>query len=145
MLHLNRKGENVLNINLETGEGIKDNILDCYICTQTIQFIYDLNSVAKNIYKMLKKDGVALVTAAGISKISTGDYNSWGEYWHFTKQSMERLMKNAGFTEVAVETYGNVKTSIAFLYGLTVEDLSGDDFKYNDEQFQMIVTAFVRK
>ncbi len=145
IFHVSQKGEDIKNINLETGEGIENELLDCFICTQTIQFIYDIKSVAKNIYKLLKDDGVALITAAGISKISLGDYNQWGEYWHFTKQSMKRIFQDAGFSEIEVESYGNIKTAMCFLYGMTVEDLSEDDFELNDEQFQVIITALVKK
>ena len=145
IFHVAQNGENIKNINLETGEGIENGLLDCFICTQTIQFIFDVKSATENIHRLLKDGGAALITAAGISKISMGDYNQWGEYWHFTKQSMERIFKEAGFSEVYVESFGNIKTAMSFLYGMTCEDLSEEDFQLNDEQFQLIITALVKK
>lgn len=132
--------------NLETGEGIPENAVDCLICTQTIQMIYDIHSVVRNIHKLLKPGGVALITAHGISQLSMNDYNNWGEYWRFTRKSMERLLGEAFAPDsVTVETWGNAKTTIAFLYGLCQEDLSQNDFVYNDEQYPLIVTAICRE
>lgn len=47
-------GKNVLKGNFETGEGLKEDMVDCLICTQTLQYIYDLRSAAHNICKILK-------------------------------------------------------------------------------------------
>lgn len=91
--------------NLETGEGIPENYFDCMICTQTIQMIYDIHAVVRNIYRLLKPGGTALITAHGISQISKNDYDNWGEYWRFTKLSMERLL-----AEVFPETNVRVET-----------------------------------
>ena len=128
--------------NLETGEGIPNNYFDCMICTQTIQMIYDIHAVVRNIYRLLKPGGTALITAHGISQISKNDYDNWGEYWRFTKLSMERLLEEAfPRTNIEVETWGNVKTAIGFLYGLCQDDLTEEDYAYNDEQYPLIITA----
>lgn len=132
--------------NLETGSGIPTDAFDCLICTQTIQMIYDIHSVMKNIYRLLKPGGAALITAHGISQISMSDYKNWGEYWRFTKQSMEKLLWEAFAPEnVTVQAWGNVKTAMCFLYGLCQEDLMEEDFAYNDEQYPLIITAVCRK
>lgn len=70
ILHVKGWGENAIKGNLETGEGILENEYDCAIITQTLMFIYDLRKTAKNIYKMLKPGGNALLTVAGISQVS---------------------------------------------------------------------------
>ncbi len=132
--------------NLETGKGIPTDAFDCLICTQTIQMIYGIHSVIKNIYRLLKPGGAALITAHGISQISMSDYNNWGEYWRFTKQSMEKLLLEAFSPQyLEVQVWGNVKTAIGFLYGLCQEDLTEEDFEYNDEQYPLIVTAVCKK
>ena len=83
-----------------------------------------------------------MLTAHGISQISKNDYENWGEYWRFTKKSMEILMEEAFPKEfVKVETWGNVKTSIGFLYGLCEDDLKEEDYGYNDEQYPLVVTV----
>lgn len=146
ILHVNGWGENAIKGNLATGEGIIENSVDCMICTQTIQFIYDIHSVIKNIHKLLKPGGRVLLTASSISQISLYDYKNWGEYWKFTDQSMKKLMLEA-FEEDQVEvcSYGNMKAAIAFMYGMCQEELEVSDLEYADEQFPMIVAAAARK
>ena len=48
-------------------------VLDCFILTQTFNFIYDFQSAIHGVYKMLKSGGVALITVAGLSQISRYD------------------------------------------------------------------------
>ncbi len=146
ILHLNGWGKGVIKGNLETGEGIPENSVDCFICTQTIQFIYDIHSAVRNIYRLLKPGGVALVTAHCLGQISLYDYHNWGEYWRFTDMSMRRLFAEVfDKDEIAVRSWGNMKTAIAYQYGLCAEDLREEDVELQDEQYPVIVTATVRK
>ena len=79
-----------LRVNLATGEGVQADMADCFICTQTIQMIYDVQTAVKNIYRILKPGGTAIVTAQGMGPISLPDYQAWGEYWHFTAKALRR-------------------------------------------------------
>lgn len=145
-LHVNGWGKNAIKGNLETGEGIVENSVDCLICTQTIQFIYDLDSVAANIYKMLKPGGNALITAAGISYLSMYDYNNWGEYWKFTRLSMSKIFEKYFDKEnIKVDTYGNSKIAMGMMYGLCKEDFRYEDLDYRDEQYPLTVVAKITK
>lgn len=146
ILHVNGWGDNVIKGDLESGVGIPDNKVDCFICTQTIQFIYDISSVVSNIYRMLKPGGTALITAHGIAQISMYDYLNWGEYWRFTKQSLEKLfMQNFEQSQTEINSFGNVKIATALLYGLSVEDLEKEEFQYNDEQYPVLLTIKANK
>ena len=139
-------GEGTHLADFATGDGICEAMADCLICTQTIQMIFDIEAAVESIYKLLKPGGVALLTAHGISKLSQYDYTKWGEYWHFTPQSLERVLtRQFGSDNVEVKAYGNVKTACAFLYGLCQEYLCEQDFLYNDEQYPVIISAVCRK
>lgn len=146
-LHINGWGEKDTIIgNLVTGEGIEAEFVDCFICTQTIQMIYSIHEVIKNIYGSLRPGGILLLTASGISQLSMNDYNNWGEYWRFTEQSMRKLMEEYFDPKrIQIETYGNVKTTMCFLYGIPKENLKQEDFEYNDVQYPLIVSAFCQK
>ncbi len=145
-LHVNGWGHDCIKGNLETGEGIIEGSIDCLICTQTLECILDTEKVIKNIYKLLKSNGTALITVAGIKQISLYDYYNWGEYWRFTKQTLGKMFSRVFEREkVEVFSYGNIKTTFAMLYGVCQEELSSKDFEYNDEQFPLIVAAKVRK
>ncbi|MCI9108031.1 MAG: class I SAM-dependent methyltransferase [Lachnospiraceae bacterium] len=144
VLHALGLGEEAIKGDLVTGEGIQEEMLDCFICTQTLQVIFDIESAIKNIYRSLKDNGTALITMHGISQLSISDYNRWGEYWRFTKKSVKLLFEKH-FDEVEVHSYGNVKVATALLYGLCMEDLNESDYMFNDEYYQMLITVIGRK
>jgi SAM-dependent methyltransferase len=115
---------------------------DCFICTQTLTYIYDVQRAVETIHRMLKPGGVLLVTVPGISQMSPYDRDRWGEYWRFTAQSLGRLLGTPfGSENVAVEAYGNVLASTAFLQGLCVDDLRRDELEHRDQRYQMLVAG----
>jgi len=125
---------------------IPQNAIDCFIMTQTLNFIYDFKSAISGLHYMLKKGGVALVTVAGISQISRYDYERWGDYWRFTDLSIKKAFEEVfGEGNVQVETYGNVLASIAFLQGIAAEELTNEELFYKDKDYQMIITIKARK
>jgi hypothetical protein len=42
---------------------------------------------------------------------------------------------------VSVETHGNVLLAVAYLHGLTVDELRPEDLQQRDEDFQLVITA----
>lgn len=144
--HVKGWGENTILCNFETGEGVESERYDCIICTQTLQYIYDLRSAITNIHKMLKKEGVALITVPGIKSICEYDSNNWGEYWSFTYDSLQRLCREVcDEKDIEIKQFGNVKTTTAYLYGVCVEELKQDDFVYNDPQYPFLIGARIIK
>ncbi len=144
VLHVNGWGG--IKGNLATGEGIEENSVDCLICTQTIQHIFDVQTSIENIYRLLKPGGTALVTNGCIAQLSLYDYHNWGEYWKFTDMAAKAMFaKVFDKDKIVVETYGNMKAAIAFLYGMCSEEVPAADLFMRDEQFPMIVTIKARK
>ncbi len=89
---------------------------------------------------MLKPGGIALITVGGLSQISRYDYNRWGDYWRFTDLSIKKAFEEVfGEGNVEVETYGNVLSAIAFLHGISAEELTEDELFYKDEDYQVII------
>ena len=132
--------------NLETGEGIPDGTIDCFICTQTLQFIYDVEKVVDNIIKVLKKGGVALVTVGGISQIIDYERRKFGHFWNFTDMSLSKAFQAHPEVEsVETKVYGNVKSATAFLYGLSYDELKKEELDYLDDRYQVIIAAVIRK
>ncbi|MBP3768913.1 MAG: hypothetical protein J6I48_02220 [Lachnospira sp.] len=147
VMDLNSKNENIdFNANIETGEGIKGAIADCFICTQTLMYIYDLKSAAHNIIEMLKSKGVALITCSGLSQNSRRCMESYGAYWGFNEASLKKIFDNTdGAKVIESGTFGNVKTVSAHINGLCIEDIDESDFKENDVCYPLIVYAVVKK
>ena len=138
--------------NIIVGDLTKPNTLEnlninCFVCTQTLNFIFDVKMAIEGIYKCLAPGGVALVTVAGISQISRYDYNRWGDFWRFTDMSIKKLFIDIfGNNNVRVSTYGNLFASKALLDGICIEDLSSVDvLKKRDKDYQCLITLIARK
>jgi SAM-dependent methyltransferase len=123
-------------------DGLPEDRFDCFICTQTLQYVYRLDDAVANIHRMLKPGGVLLLTVPGISQISPYDRDRWGEHWRFTSQSLSRLL-DAGFGagSATVRAHGNVLTAIGFLHGLACEDLSSVELDHADDRYPLLITA----
>ncbi len=126
---------------LTKADNIDSNIFDCIILTQSLQMIYDFRSALKNLYRILKPNGVLLVTSHGTSKICRIlGIDPWGEYWRFTAQSSQ-IMFEEFFKpgNVKVTSYGNVLAAVSFLHGLASEDLTKEELDYHDQRYEVLV------
>jgi SAM-dependent methyltransferase len=127
---------------LADADDVPGDSFDCFICTQTLTYIYDVKGALATIRRILKPGGVLLATVPGISQMSPYDRDRWGEYWRFTAQSLGRLLGDAfGNPNVAVESYGNVLASTAFLQGLCAGDLRRDELEHRDQRYQMLIAG----
>jgi len=127
-------------------EDIPKNKFDCFICTQTFNFIYDVKKAIKGSYNLLKKDGVLLGTVSGISQISRYDMDRWGDYWRFTDKSIKMLLEEAGFKDIKIYPMGNVLSAISLLQGIAVEDLPKKKLlDKHDEDYQMTICFIATK
>lgn len=109
---------------LADGSFLPDASFDCVVLTQTLHMIYDFEAALSTVRRILAPGGVLLMTVPGISHVDPGE---WGSTWHysFTQHSVDRMCRNAFEGEpVQRESFGNVLTSIAFLHGLGVADLT---------------------
>lgn len=146
ILHVEGTGEDAIKGNLATGEGLCDGMYDCMIITQTLMFIFDIQSAARNIYRMLKTGGTALITVSGISQVSRYDAERWGSCYGFHEDAMRKLFVPLfGEENVEIHSYGNVKTATALLWGLCCEDLQESDYDEKDEDYPVIVSAVLKK
>jgi len=125
-------------------ESLPENKIDCFICTQTLNFIFDFKKAIEGCWKLLKTDGVFLGTVSGISQISRYDMDRWGDYWRFTDLSVRKLFEEFfGQENITVETYGNVFAANAFLQGIAIEDLD-DTETLNTKDLDYQITIGIR-
>jgi hypothetical protein len=120
--------------------------ISCFICTQTFQFIYNFKDAIRGAWHLLKNDGVILATFAGISQISRYDMDRWGEYWRFTTLSAAKAFEEVfGEGKVQVDFYGNVLSAVAFLEGISAEELTPEELDFKDQNYQVLITLVARK
>ncbi len=129
---------------LARADAVASNSFDCFILTQTLQFIYDLHSAVTHCHRILRPGGVLLCTMPSVSRIEPGSLEE--EYWRFTGASCTRLFGGIfGAGNIEVRAHGNVLTSIAFLTGLAQEELRGRQLDHDDDYFPLLVTVRAHK
>jgi len=126
---------------LTCADHIPSDVFDCIILTQTIQMIYDVRAALRHIYRILKPGGVFLMTSHGISPINRREgVDNWGEYWHFTTQSIKHLYEDIfSPAKFEITSYGNVLSAAAFLYGLATEELKKHELDCQDPKFELLI------
>jgi SAM-dependent methyltransferase len=119
---------------------------DCIICTQTLNFIYDFRAALSTLHRLVKPGGFVLLTVAGICQTSDHDVENWGDFWRFTSWSLTRVCREAGhWREMDIQTWGNVLSSSAFLYGVAAEELDTEDLAVVDPHYQLVISACLQK
>jgi hypothetical protein len=112
---------------------------NCFLLTQTLQFVYDVGAAVTESHRVLRPGGVLLVTVPSVSRVDRHagvDH----DFWRFTTASCARLFRGVfGENRVEVEAYGNVLAAIGFLTGLAREELSDSELDVADELFPVLV------
>lgn len=146
VLHTKAGAQVTLVGDLTDPAGLPENKIDCFICTQTFNFIYDFQAAIRGAFRLLRPGGALLATLGGISQISRYDMDRWGDYWRFTTLSAQKA-----FTEVfapgqvTVTSHGNVLAATAFLQGISVEELTPAELDHRDEDYQLLITVVAIK
>jgi hypothetical protein len=147
ILHYSNENRNATLVgDLTKRSTLQPAIADCFICTQTFNFIYDFTAAIEGAHFLLKKDGILLATLAGLCQISRYDMDRWGDFWRFTTASAKRAFEEKfGEGNVQINCYGNVLTSVALLHGIAAEELTSNELNVRDENYQIIITVTARK
>lgn len=134
---------------LADARDVPDESFDCFICTQTLQFVFDVEAAVATIHRVLRPGGVALVTLPGIAAMcgrETAMGEAWADYWRFTSFSGRRLFGDAfGADNVEVEVDGNALAAVAFLHGLAAEELTLAELDARDVDFELLIAVRARK
>jgi SAM-dependent methyltransferase len=125
---------------LAAADAIPSNTYDCFILTQTLQFIYDTHGALSHARRILRPEGVLLATVPAIIRVERSFKTI--DYWRFTVASCSALFSEAfGREQVTIRSYGNVLTAIAFLTGMAHQELSRRELETYDEYFPVIVAV----
>jgi len=130
---------------LTHADQIPDEMYDCFILTQTLHLVYDFRLAMRTIYRILKPGGVVLATVPGISQLATDE---WASYWcwSFTSYSAQHLFEEFFPPDnIQLEVHGNVKASIAFLEGVSAQELSEQELDYKDPCYELLITVRAEK
>ena len=126
---------------LAAASAIPDESFDCFVLTQTLQFIYDTRGALCHACRILRPGGILLATVPAVSRIARRPGIA-GDYWRFTLASCEALFGEVfGAGQVRAIAYGNVLATIAFLTGLACEDLTRRELLVQDPYFPLIIAV----
>jgi SAM-dependent methyltransferase len=125
---------------LSNAPQIPDNTFDCFIMTQTLQYIFDFKKALRTCRRILKPGGTLLLTVPNISPISVDSWSkSW--YWAFTDRAMSKIMAETFPNDViGINHYGNVLAASAFLYGMGNKELTREQLDNVDPNSQIVIT-----
>lgn len=129
---------------LARADAVPSASFDCFILTQTLQFVYDLPAAVGHVSRILKPGGIVLCTLPSVSRVARRYLET--EYWRFTAASARTLFEASFEPElVAVESHGNVLASIAFLAGVAAEELSVQELEDADPFFPTVICVAARR
>jgi hypothetical protein len=147
VLHVDETNPNATIIgdltNLQT---LPEGTIDCFICTQTYNFIYNFKHAILGSYKLLKPNGILLATVAGISQISEYDKDRWGDFWRFTPQSSQLVFEEVfGKGNVTIDYYGNCLAATSFIRGIAAEEIKRESLDVKDPNYPITITIIAKK
>ncbi len=126
---------------LSAADDIAVDHYDCFVLTQTLQFVFDIASAVRHVHRILQPGGVALVTVPAVNRLAH-TYRTSADYWRFTPASCAQLFGDVFSPHnVSISAYGNVLTAMAFLTGLAAQELSRRDLEVVDEAYPVIVAV----
>jgi SAM-dependent methyltransferase len=129
---------------LTQADAIPGDAFDCFILTQTLQYVYDVRAAIRQAHRILRPGGVLLCTVPSVSRIEPGWLD--GEFWRFTRASCRRLFEESfGEGNVAVTAHGNVLAAASFLAGVAADELGRPRLDESDEYFPLLLTVRAEK
>lgn len=129
---------------LAAADSIPSDAFDCFVLTQTLQYVYDLPSAVAHAHRILRPGGTVLCSVPTVSRIDRRELA--GDHWRLTAASCTRLFGDvfAG-GDVEVRSHGNVLAAVAFLTGMAAEELSMRELRHDDPFFPVVVTVRATK
>src|SRR5262245_58301221 len=124
---------------LADASGVPSDTFDCFVLTQTLQFVYSVAEAIREAQRLLRPGGVLLATVPAVSRIDR-HAGVDGDFWRFTPASCRRLFGAVfGEAHVDVSVYGNVLAAIGFLTGLSLEELTTGELDIADELYPVVI------
>jgi hypothetical protein len=139
VLDINRenKAANIID-DIRSLSTVQDGAYDCFIVTQVLQYVDDLDATIRSIRRVLAPGGSAIVTVPTVGKLDGHEDKVAGHYWRLTPDSARHLFSKSFGNDPAdleIHGWGNARLAAAFLSGLCVEDLSPRTFSSYDPMF----------
>jgi len=93
-----------------------DATYDCALATEVLEHCPEPLTVAKEIYRVLRPDGIFFFTVPYLWTLHEVPHDEY----RYTPFALERIMKEAGFANVEIKSLGGWNASLAQMLGLWV-------------------------
>lgn len=126
---------------LTAADVIPDNTFDCFILTQTLQYIFDSKAALRHIVRILRPGGVVLATVPISARVDNDS-----DYWRFTQNACARMFGEAfGPENVSVSARGNCVAAIAACAGLAAEEFRRHELDSDDPGYPVVACIRAQK
>jgi len=123
---------------LTRADSVPADTFDCFILTQTLQYVSDPAAAIGHAHRMLRPGGVLLATVPSIIR-SEQDRT---DRWRFTELSCQELFGGSfGEDRIAVSADGNILAAIAFLSGMAREEFPAAKLAQSDPRFPVVISV----
>lgn len=143
-----RNTSRTLTLDLEKTDAAPSEQFDCIVCTQTLFLVRDSAAAIRTLHRLLKPGGTLLATVPGISPVIRGSLLAGvgKDIWRFTARSAEIAFSESFCVEqIAVRSYGNVLACTAFLHGIVQEELTEEELRFHDPDYELIIAIRATK
>ncbi len=96
---------NVLYGDIEKGLNYPDANFDSILCLEVVEYLYDFNKAAKEMFRLLKPGRTAIISIPFLR-------NEHDDNFRPTRKFAEKIFQEAGFSFVEIKTFGNGHTAV---------------------------------
>ncbi len=108
----NRSGNSdTIIANLNEKVPLADNSVDCVLCTEVLEHIKQPQHAVNEIYRILNKDGVLVLTTPAAWPL----HEVPNDFFRYTRYGIEHLLKEAGFETIKIKPSNSYPYTIAQL------------------------------
>lgn len=114
---------------------------DCLIVTQVLQYVPALEVAVRELVRALRPGGSLLLAVPALTPHD--DYEDDDQdLWRFWPAGLRHLLAGAApDASTTIVPYGNLRAAIAFLHGISAEELREDELAQLDRRFPVVVCA----
>ncbi len=127
---------------LACSETIPSAYYDCFLLPNTIQHFRRLESCLHHVFRVVRPGGVILASVAGLMPLIPDG----PDYWRCSAVGVRELTRRVWpDADVQIQSHGNCLTAVAAIMGLSVEELTPEEFEVNDSRYPVLTTLFCGK
>jgi SAM-dependent methyltransferase len=118
---------------------------DLLVVTQTLQYVERPEQVIESCMDALRPGGSLLLAVPALTAHDRHEPLG-GDYWRFWPAGILRILQGAAPEARHVVTdYGNLLAAIAFLQGLSAEELERDELDHHDPLYPVVICSRLDK